>query len=161
MSKYLDLGLYRKILGQTEKSITLRYDVAQLNMDADFVKTYFNWLSEEKSIKINDDIQVAPFMHASNGGVKINERAETRVPGLFAAGEVTGGMHGADRIGGLSTANGLVFGKIAGENAAKYAQDSGIKLKNIPNEFNPIYIPEAKEKIKAMRSLMDERAFLE
>ncbi len=160
LSKYLDLGLYREILSQKEKSITLRYDLERLNMNADFVKTYFNWLLQEKSIKINDDIQVAPFMHASNGGVKINERAETGVPGLYAAGEVTGGMHGADRIGGLSTANGLVFGKIAGENAGIYAMNSVMDLKSIPEQFKTMYIPKAKEKIKTMRILMDEKAFL-
>ncbi|NLB21549.1 MAG: FAD-binding protein, partial [Clostridium sp.] len=95
MSKYLDLGLYTEILGQKEKSITLRYDESKLNQEADFVKTYFNWLKQEKSIEITDDIKIAPFMHASNGGIEINMKAETGVPGLYAAGEVTGGMHGA------------------------------------------------------------------
>ena len=44
------------------------------------------------------------------------------VPGLFAAGECTGGMHGADRIGGLASANALVFGRRAGVAAAKFAR---------------------------------------
>ncbi|MFY9357453.1 MAG: FAD-binding protein, partial [Defluviitoga tunisiensis] len=56
-------------------------------------------------------------------GIRINKRAETGVKGIYAAGEVTGGMHGADRIGGLSTANALVFGKIAGQNAALFAKN--------------------------------------
>lgn len=172
MSKYLDLGLYREILGQTEKSITLRYDQSKLNKEADFVKTYFNWLKKEKNIGMEDDIQVAPFMHASNGGIKINERAETGALGLYAAGEVTGGMHGADRIGGLSTANGLVFGKIAGQEAGKYAKETSLDFRESPNnpkdtevnigtkEFTLMVIPEAKEKIKTLRRLMDEHGFL-
>ena len=40
------------------------------------------------------------FAHAANGGIRIREDASTEVEGLFACGEVTGGMHGADRIGG-------------------------------------------------------------
>ena len=59
---------------------------------------------------MEDPIQIGMFAHAANGGVWIAPDTSTGVPGLFAAGEVTGGMHGADRIGGLSTANGLVFG---------------------------------------------------
>ncbi len=160
VSKYLDLGLYTEILGQKEKSITLRYDPQKLNPEADFVKTYFNWLKQEKSIEITDDIKIAPFMHASNGGIEINLEAETSVPGLYAAGEVTGGMHGADRIGGLSTANGMVFGKIAGINAGKFALDLDADLSQIETEFKPLYIKDAKEKIKTMRQLMDENGFL-
>ena len=58
------------------------------------------------------------------GGVKINENAEVIgkdgkvVPGLFAAGEVTGGIHGANRLGGNAIADIIVFGRIAGKNAA-------------------------------------------
>lgn len=62
------------------------------------------------------------FAHASNGGVRIESDTSTGVPGLFACGELTGGMHGADRIGGLSSANGLVFGRKAGVAAAAFAR---------------------------------------
>ena len=62
------------------------------------------------------------YAHASNGGIAIGSDAQTEVPGLFACGESTGGMHGADRIGGLSSANGLVFGRIAGASAARWAR---------------------------------------
>jgi succinate dehydrogenase/fumarate reductase flavoprotein subunit len=52
-----------------------------------------------------------------------NEDGETRVPGLYAAGEVTGGVHGENRLGGNSLMDVLVFGRIAGENAALYARE--------------------------------------
>ena len=55
-------------------------------------------------------------------GIKIDKTAHTGVEGLYACGEATGGMHGADRIGGLSSANGIVFGRIAGASAALTAQ---------------------------------------
>ena len=63
-------------------------------------------------------MRVAMYAHASNGGIKIDKAAaHTGVAGLYACGEATGGMHGADRIGGLSSANGIVFGRIAGASA--------------------------------------------
>jgi succinate dehydrogenase/fumarate reductase flavoprotein subunit len=55
------------------------------------------------------------------GGVCIDSRGATTVPGLFAAGEVTGGLHGANRMGGNALTETLVFGKRAGEAAAEWA----------------------------------------
>ena len=61
------------------------------------------------------------------GGVVINSDTEvlkadgTAIPGLFAAGEVTGGVHGANRLGGNAVADFVVFGRIAGQSAAEYA----------------------------------------
>lgn len=159
-SKYLDLGIYKEILRQEEKSVTLRYDMDKLNSQADFVKTYFSWLKEEKAISPSEDIKIAPFMHASNGGILINEKGETGVSGLYAAGEVSGGMHGADRIGGLSTANGMVFGKIAGESAAQFAKERVGVLEDYWYDFNPIIIKNTKEKIGRLKVLMDENGFL-
>jgi len=55
------------------------------------------------------------------GGIKINESTETCVDGLLAAGEVCGGIHGANRLGGNGLAEAFVFGRIAGERAAQRA----------------------------------------
>jgi len=68
-----------------------------------------------------DSIEIACFAHAINGGVLINEQAETSINGLYAAGETAAGAHGADRLGGNMSVTCQVFGKIAGENAAKSA----------------------------------------
>lgn len=86
----------------------------------EFVQTFAQWMEDELGITPNDELRVAMYAHAANGGIRIDAQARTNVPGLFACGEVTGGMHGADRIGGLSSANGLVFGRIAGKGAAKH-----------------------------------------
>ncbi len=65
-----------------------------------------------------------PTVHHTMGGVEINENAEVLnasgnpIPGLYAAGEVTGGIHGANRLGGNALADIAVFGRIAGRNAA-------------------------------------------
>jgi len=69
-----------------------------------------------------EPMQVAPTAHHFMGGVMINENAETNIPGLYAAGEITGGVHGGNRLGGNALADTQVFGKRAGENAAKQAQ---------------------------------------
>jgi succinate dehydrogenase / fumarate reductase, flavoprotein subunit len=70
-----------------------------------------------------DPMEVGPTCHYMMGGVRVNpETQESTIPGLFAAGEVSGGMHGANRLGGNSLSDLLVFGKRAGEFAAIHAQ---------------------------------------
>ena len=72
-------------------------------------------------------IKVTAGVHHTMGGVTINSATEvlkedgTVIPGLFAAGEVTGGVHGANRLGGTAVADFVVFGRIAGGSAANYA----------------------------------------
>ena len=135
-SKYLDLALHEELQESGQKGVLLRYDAEKVKTQGEFVKTYFDWLKEEKGVSMEEDIYVAPYMHASNGGLLIDEKARTNLEGLYAAGECTGGMHGADRVGGLSTANGIVFGKIAGEEAAAYSrtiQDENKKQELLQN----------------------------
>ena len=67
-------------------------------------------------------MEVGPTCHYIMGGVRVDpETAAATVPGLFAAGEVAGGMHGANRLGGNSLSDLLVFGRRAGAGAAAYA----------------------------------------
>lgn len=66
---------------------------------------------------------VYPVLHYQNGGLLCNAECETSVPGLFVTGEVTGGVHGENRLMGNSLLDILVFGRIAGENSAIYAKD--------------------------------------
>lgn len=66
---------------------------------------------------------IYPTLHYQNGGLKDDAACETSVPGLFVAGEVTGGVHGENRLMGNSLLDMLVFGRTAGENAALYAKE--------------------------------------
>jgi len=69
-------------------------------------------------------MEVGPTTHYMMGGVKVDGDTQmSTVPGLFAAGEVAAGLHGANRLGGNSLSDLLVFGKLAGEYAAKFAKD--------------------------------------
>ena len=68
-------------------------------------------------------IEVEPVIHHTMGGIKINSKAEVVdrsgkvIPGLYAVGEVTGGVHGGNRLGGNAVTDIIVFGKIAGASA--------------------------------------------
>lgn len=103
------------------EGMALHYDFPREDVP-EFVQTFATWLQDEHGIAPTDEMRVAMYAHAANGGIKIDKTAYTGVEGLYACGEATGGMHGADRIGGLSSANGIVFGRIAGASAAQAAQ---------------------------------------
>ncbi len=72
-----------------------------------------------------EPMEVGPTTHYAMGGVRVNgETQMSSVPGLFAAGECAAGLHGANRLGGNSLSDLLVFGKRAGEYAAKFAKEN-------------------------------------
>lgn len=92
----------------------------------EFMKTFSDWLFEAHGIRPDDELRVAHYAHAHNGGILIGtDAAVLGVPWLYACGECTGGMHGADRIGGLASANALVFGRVAGREAAGFQGKKG------------------------------------
>jgi fumarate reductase flavoprotein subunit len=70
-------------------------------------------------------IEVEPVIHHTMDGIRINPQAEVvnqagkAIPGLYAAGEVTGGVHGGNRLGGNAITDIIVFGQIAGTSAAR------------------------------------------
>jgi succinate dehydrogenase / fumarate reductase flavoprotein subunit len=73
-----------------------------------------------------EPMEIGPTCHYVMGGVEVDpDTAASSVPGLFAAGEVSGGMHGSNRLGGNSLSDLLVFGKRAGDGAADYLQALG------------------------------------
>ena len=86
-------------------------------------------------------MEVAPTAHHFMGGIRIKSGSETTVENLFAAGEASGGIHGANRLGGNALADTQVFGKRAGESAAKNALD-------IEFEYNEDQINSEAERIQ-------------
>ena len=85
----------------------------------------------------NKRFEVLLFAHAFNGGVKINAKAESTIEGLYAAGEVATGAHGADRIGGCMMTATQVFGQRAGFFAARRAVQIGTK-NTLHGDIKPI-----------------------
>ena len=70
-----------------------------------------------------EPMEVGPTCHYFMGGIKVEaETSMTTVHGLFACGEAAGGMHGANRLGGNSLSDLLVFGNLSGVEAAKYSR---------------------------------------
>ena len=89
----------------------------------------------------NEAMEVAPTAHHFMGGARIKPGCETTVKNLYAAGEVAGGVHGANRLGGNALAETQVFGKRAGESAANNALSNEL-------EFNEAYVDSEEERIQ-------------
>jgi len=114
-------------------------------------------------------ILVYPTLHYQNGGVEINEKTETRIPGLFAAGEVSGGVHGKNRLMGNSLLDFNVFGRRAGIYSARYVKKAKIgkltlghldkynkmleQMKIKPTKSAPIILPEYRGEMAISRAL--------
>lgn len=123
---------------------TLAEVAAKLGIDAKVLKETVDKYNESVRTKVDEfnktkfarellgdkfyAIEISPAVHHTMGGVRINTNAEVLakngrpIKGLYAAGEVTGGVHGANRIGGNAVTDITVYGKIAGENAAIYSK---------------------------------------
>ena len=73
-----------------------------------------------------EPMEVGPTTHYVMGGIRVDGESQmSTVPGLFAAGECAAGLHGANRLGGNSLSDLIVFGKLAGEHAARFANENG------------------------------------
>ena len=103
---------------------------------------------QEEGLDLNQEwLEIAPGHHYSIGGIRRNEWGETTIPGLYAAGEVSGNLHGANRIGGNALPECAVFGQIAGRSAALYSKS--VKEPNIS-------LPEVEENFHQMDRLMEQ-----
>jgi len=121
---------------------------------------------------VKEPIPIRPAAHYSMGGIKANMKTETPIAGLYAAGECSCiSVHGANRLGTNSTADCLVFGAVAGEEAAKHALRSSIK--EIPKErlsaeekrvYDGILGSEGSERVPVirdeMRRIMNQKVWI-
>jgi succinate dehydrogenase/fumarate reductase flavoprotein subunit len=108
----------------------------------------YNQLTDLGIDVLSEPIEVKPVTHYTLGGVRINEWGETNVKGLYAAGEVSGNVHGANRTSGNALAETQVFGRRAGIRAAEYARE--IKLRD------PV-IDEVNKELERINSFLDEK----
>jgi succinate dehydrogenase/fumarate reductase flavoprotein subunit len=105
------------------------------------------WLKEYGiDLEAGDPIEIAPSIQHFQGGIKIGERGNATLKGLYAAGECAGGQHGANRPGGNALLDGQIFGKISGHEAALEANST----KRNP-EVGPSRIKRYLAKLKSMR----------
>ena len=91
----------------------------------------------------NDLVEVVPTAHYMMGGLVFKKDCSTDLPGLFAAGEDTGGVHGANRLGGNGVANSTVYGGIAGEEMAHWIRSQALQECNMAEVLSSIKAHEA------------------
>lgn len=107
---------------QLQKTVDRYNEMVEKGVDEDFGRTSQLTTIKEGPFFIGC---VIPSVHHTMGGVEINTSAQVLdkdgqvIPGLYAGGEVTGGIHGSNRLGGNAVADALVFGRIAGQNVVK------------------------------------------
>ena len=111
-----------------------------------------------------EKMEVGPTAHYVMGGIKVHpETQETTVARMFAAGEAATGLHGANRLGGNSLSDLIVFGKIAGENAALLAKDieeflpiDSSEIENVIEEtLSPLSRPNGENPAKVVEDLRE------
>ncbi|MBI4006442.1 MAG: FAD-binding protein [Gammaproteobacteria bacterium] len=102
--------------GRTGFWLTLE-DIDPVQLERTYPKLYGNL---KHMNLLTQNVLIFPFLHYYLGGVKINARCETLIPGLFLAGEITGGMHGRNRLMGNGITDSLVHGEVAARSACEY-----------------------------------------
>jgi succinate dehydrogenase / fumarate reductase, flavoprotein subunit len=112
---YLDIAWIKKKIPKSEEHIRKK------------LPGMYNQFKKLADIDITKEpMEIGPTTHYSMGGIRVNADTQmSTVAGLFAAGECAAGLHGANRLGGNSLSDLLVFGKRAGEFAAKFAKEHG------------------------------------
>lgn len=152
-SRYFDIALMKSILRQIEAEngqvkdsfgCLIRYSPDILKDERSYVQDYLRWLKVEHNIEIDTaEIRIAPFFHAANGGILIDHNCATDVKGLFACGECAGGIHGADRLGGMASGSCLVFGTLAAKTACHYVENlsqASLSSNDILEQFRSSYL---------------------
>ncbi len=120
-SRYLAIGIVKEIMaGRATPSGGIYVDLRDC---PSFRGTQQDHFFRYRGIDVSTcPVEVSMGFQCCNGGLRINPKMETTVAGLYAAGENAGGLHGADRLGGNMLAGCVISGRIAGEQAATYAQ---------------------------------------
>lgn len=94
------------------------------------MESYASYVDRYKKVGVDiakEPFEIAPGAHTSLGGVVVNANCETNIKGLFAAGEIIGGLHGANRVGGNAGLETLVFGRRAADGMYKYIAEADAK----------------------------------
>lgn len=142
IKKYFDKGLLEKaddtdklaeIMGADKEtvknSIEKWNEICATNEDTDFGRKGMDKSKSDLSKAPYYVVKIAPGIHHTMGGVKVNTNSEViskdenPIPGLYAAGEVTGGIHGGNRLGGNAVTDTIVFGRNAAKSAESYLEN--------------------------------------
>ena len=121
--------------------VKLKYSEDLYKDKEEFYTVYLDWLKKEMNIDLlKDETLITHFAHSCNGGIKIDSNGFTGVNGLYAIGELSSAIEGANRLGGNSVGGALVFGNNAVKDAYRYIKNNKFndnkKLNSIEKEFN-------------------------
>jgi fumarate reductase (CoM/CoB) subunit A len=134
-AKYLDIAIFKEVMeGRGTPSGAVHFDVTHVDRDTLLARAPVTYDTFKRAgIDLSRErIEIGLVVQNFNGGIFIDPNGFTGVEGLFAAGEVSGGVHGADRPGGNNLIDTQVFGYRSGRAAAEYAANAGNK------EFEPV-----------------------
>ncbi|WP_297280768.1 flavocytochrome c [uncultured Anaerococcus sp.] len=133
LQKAEDYKQLAEIIGCDEDAITETLEdwqkITADNEDPDFNREGMDTSNSDLSTAPFYAVQVSPGIHHTMGGVEVNTNSEVlnseseNIPGLYAAGEVTGGVHGANRLGGNAVTDIVVFGRNSAKNADSYIKE--------------------------------------
>ena len=158
-SRFIEIAVQQEALGSesnTEKGVYIDLTgvtddaVAALPAESPLPKVWpivREFMAKRGFAIEREPVPVACFAHAINGGLKIDVNGQTTLPGLYAAGEVAGGPHGADRLGGNMLLSCQVFGARAGRSAARCAAETDYTV--FPEE-------QAKEAVERLDTLKEQ-----
>ena len=133
LDKSQQKNLYRAYFaGQVWKNDTLEALCKDINVPFEKVKVSFEQVDprHRPSVAPFWAVRMYPWIHYTLGGISINEQAECLnkfgipIPGLYAAGQITGSVHGENRLGGNGLTDAFTFGRIAGKNAARWIKEN-------------------------------------
>ena len=139
-AKYLDIAIFKEVMdGRGTPSGGVYFDVTRAGRDTLLSRAPITYETLKRAgVDLSRDrIEVGPAVQNFNGGILIDANGFSGVEGLYAAGEVSGGVHGADRPGGNNLIDTQVFGYRAGRAAADYAEKVQKKSlqPGIPKDF--------------------------
>jgi succinate dehydrogenase / fumarate reductase flavoprotein subunit len=137
----------KRDLGSEERETSPLNRLKEINLDS------IEWFKENGiDLYAGEKVEIVPSIQHFQGGVKIREKGNSSIGGLYAAGECAGGQHGANRPGGNALLDGQVFGKIAGHQAALEAKSLKQRLEVSSNNQIKGYLAKLKRMEKGKRA---------
>jgi fumarate reductase (CoM/CoB) subunit A len=142
-AKYLDIAIFKEVMGGRGTEVGgIYFDVTHVGQDIllERAPITYRTLKQAGADLTKERIEIGMVVQNFNGGILIDSNGFTGIEGLFAAGEVTGGVHGADRPGGNNLIDTQVFGYRAGRASAEHAATQGKKPweMDLPFKFEPL-----------------------
>ena len=143
VAKYLDIAIFKEVMGGRGTEVGgIYFDVTHVGQDILLERAPITYrvLKQAGADLAKERIEIGMVVQNFNGGILIDSNGFTGIEGLFTAGEVTGGVHGADRPGGNNLIDTQVFGYRAGRASAEHAATQGKKPweMDLPFKFEPL-----------------------